>query len=202
METFLMGHKETEELPGMKGKKHYIYLPEFVYGSMDGLVTTFAIVTGAVGASLSPVVIIILGLANVLADGFSMGSSNYLSAVSEASLNDKKDCEPSQTQSMEQALNCKPPMRQAVVTFFSFVIIGLIPIIPFVIPLFVPSFSDSAVYVSVGATLIAFAVVGYVSGIIEKKNPFFAALRNALIGGFAALISFVVGIGLATAFGI
>jgi VIT1/CCC1 family predicted Fe2+/Mn2+ transporter len=63
------------------------YLPEFVYGSVDGVVTTVAIITGAVGAGLSSPIIFILGLANVLADGWSMGSSEYLSSISEAQMN-------------------------------------------------------------------------------------------------------------------
>ncbi len=46
------------------------YLREFVYGAIDGTVTTFAIVSGVVGAGLSPSIVLILGLANVLADGF------------------------------------------------------------------------------------------------------------------------------------
>lgn len=59
------------------------YLPDFVYGANDGIVTTFAVVAGAAGALLSPGVIIILGIANLLADGFSMGASNLLSLKSE-----------------------------------------------------------------------------------------------------------------------
>lgn len=50
----------------------------FVYGAIDGAVTTFAIVTGVIGASLSPSIIVILGFANLLADGFSMAIGNYL----------------------------------------------------------------------------------------------------------------------------
>ena len=53
------------------------YLRDFVYGGIDGAVTTFAIVAGVVGAALSSKVILILGLANLLADGFSMAASNY-----------------------------------------------------------------------------------------------------------------------------
>ncbi|NBN78318.1 hypothetical protein GWI72_08570 [Microvirga tunisiensis] len=53
------------------------YLRDWVYGGIDGAVTTFAIVAGAVGASLSPQVVLILGLANLLADGFSMAAANY-----------------------------------------------------------------------------------------------------------------------------
>lgn len=50
----------------------------FVYGAVDGTVTTFAIVTGVIGASLSPAIIVILGFANLFADGFSMAIGNYL----------------------------------------------------------------------------------------------------------------------------
>lgn len=59
------------------------YLADFVYGANDGIITTFAVVTGAVGASLSPGVVIILGVANLIADGFSMGASSFLSTTSE-----------------------------------------------------------------------------------------------------------------------
>lgn len=59
------------------------YLREFVYGGIDGAVTTFAVVAGAVGADLDTSIIIILGFANLLADGFSMSVGAYLSAKSE-----------------------------------------------------------------------------------------------------------------------
>lgn len=55
-------------------------LEDFVYGATDGAVTTFAVVAGVVGASLSPSIVLILGFANLLADGFSMAIGNYLSA--------------------------------------------------------------------------------------------------------------------------
>ena len=54
------------------------YLRDAVLGAVDGTVTTFAVVAGAVGASLAPPVVIVLGLANLFADGLSMGVSNYL----------------------------------------------------------------------------------------------------------------------------
>ncbi len=55
-----------------------VYIKDFVYGGIDGAVTTFAVVTGVAGAGFSSVVIIVLGLANILADGFSMAIGNYL----------------------------------------------------------------------------------------------------------------------------
>ncbi len=53
------------------------YLRDWVYGGIDGAVTTFAIVAGAVGAGFSERVALILGVANVIADGFSMAAANY-----------------------------------------------------------------------------------------------------------------------------
>lgn len=56
------------------------YLSEIVYGGIDGSVTTFAVVAGAVGADLGSSVILILGFANLIADGFSMAVGAYLSS--------------------------------------------------------------------------------------------------------------------------
>lgn len=59
------------------------HLRDWIYGGIDGAVTTFAIVSGVVGGRLSALVILILGFANLLADGFSMAVSNYLGTKSE-----------------------------------------------------------------------------------------------------------------------
>jgi len=59
------------------------YLGDFVLGAVDGTVTTFAVVAGAAGADLTGRVAIILGMANLLADGFSMAAGNYLSTKAE-----------------------------------------------------------------------------------------------------------------------
>lgn len=67
------------------------YLREFVYGGIDGAVTTFAVVAGGFGANLDPGILIILGLANLLADGFSMSVGAYLSAKSERDNYDKHE---------------------------------------------------------------------------------------------------------------
>ena len=59
------------------------YIGSMVYGALDGIVTTFAVVSGVAGADLSSNVILILGIGNLLADGFSMGTGDYLSTKSE-----------------------------------------------------------------------------------------------------------------------
>ena len=48
-----------------------------MYGGIDGAITTFAIVAGVAGAGLSDRVALILGVANIVADGFSMAAANY-----------------------------------------------------------------------------------------------------------------------------
>jgi VIT1/CCC1 family predicted Fe2+/Mn2+ transporter len=59
------------------------YIRDFIYGGIDGAVTTFAVVSGVSGAELSPAIILILGFANLVADGFSMAASNYLATRAE-----------------------------------------------------------------------------------------------------------------------
>ncbi|PRY07285.1 VIT1/CCC1 family predicted Fe2+/Mn2+ transporter [Pontibacter ummariensis] len=64
-------------------RKPHSYLKDFVYGAVDGTVTTFAVVSGVAGAGLAPKVILVMGLANLLADGFSMAVSNFLGVRAE-----------------------------------------------------------------------------------------------------------------------
>lgn len=59
------------------------YIGDLVYGGLDGIITTFAVVSGVAGANLGTGVILILGLANLFADGFSMATGAYLSTKSE-----------------------------------------------------------------------------------------------------------------------
>jgi vacuolar iron transporter family protein len=67
----------------LRNKFHGSYLRDWIYGGIDGTVTTFAIVAGVVGADLSASVLLILGFANLLADGFAMAASNYTGTKSE-----------------------------------------------------------------------------------------------------------------------
>ncbi|MBI2591191.1 MAG: VIT1/CCC1 transporter family protein [Candidatus Brennerbacteria bacterium] len=66
------------------------FIRDIVYGANDGIITTFAVVAGVAGASLDSGAVIILGLANLAADGFSMAASNYLGSRSERQLMEKE----------------------------------------------------------------------------------------------------------------
>ena len=74
-----MEHEHSEQAIArrLSGAPSFSYLRDWVYGGIDGAVTTFAIVAGVIGAQLSSRVVLILGIANLVADGFSMAASNY-----------------------------------------------------------------------------------------------------------------------------
>lgn len=65
------------------------YLRDFVYGAIDGAVTTFAVVSGVAGAGLAPGIVIVLGVANLLGDGFSMAAGNFLGTRADEQLLDR-----------------------------------------------------------------------------------------------------------------
>lgn len=162
-------------------------LREFVYGGMDGAVTTFAVVTGAAGANLSTRIILILGFANVLADGFSMAVGSFLSEKSEQDLSVHKG------ESTRE--DHESPIGASIATFLSFILVGFIPLSIYTAD-FVFKFglaaNDALVY-SVLLTLAAFALIGLLRARITKITKNQAVMESLGLGIAAAVISFVVG---------
>ncbi len=149
-------------------------LPAIVYGGSDGAITTFSVMAGAAGAGLDPRIIIILGCANLASDGFSMASSDFLSEESKEKANEKKS------------------LKEAAVTFVSFVTIGLIPLIPFLLALFI-TIPINKFLLSMMLTLIAFISIGYIRASILKKNIPLMVLQSVAIGTTCALVAYFVG---------
>ncbi len=161
-------------------------LREFVYGGMDGAVTTFAVVTGAAGANLGSRTILILGFANVLADGFSMAIGSYLSEKSDQDLSVSKGNSKKEDHSS--------PLSASVATFVSFLIVGLIPLSVYTLDyLFGWQLGDEALLWSVLLTLMAFSVIGYLRGAITKTSRLRTVLESLGLGLAAAIISYAVG---------
>lgn len=152
-------------------------LSEFIYGGMDGVITTVAIIGGALGANISHKYAFVLGTANVIADGFSMGISRYNSLTNI----DKT------RQESNSYLSHKSPFYSALATFTFFILLGAIPLLPFV--LF--SFSDTSLMKQMLLlfSLCAFILIGAIKGYTINK-PLTSILETLLIGGFAAFISF------------
>jgi VIT1/CCC1 family predicted Fe2+/Mn2+ transporter len=156
------------------------YLPEFVYGGMDGAITTFAVVSGVIGASLSSAIVLILGFANLFADGFSMAISDYLSIRSRNDLIKRPE---------------KNAMKSAIATFFSFLIIGFIPLFSFVIAAGTqnPVLTENQFKYSIILTGLALITVGWFKGEVTGKHKIKSAIQTFLIGGVAALLAFFAG---------
>ena len=160
------------------------YFPEFVYGAIDGLITTFAIVSGVMGASLSAGVILILGFANVLADGFSMGASNFLSSRAEYDLQKKDNADHS---------NDKLPIKTGLATFISFIIVGMVPLLPFIFGYFHEVDQGVLFKYSIFITGAVFFIIGLFRGFITKTSLLRSGLETLLVGALAAFISYFVG---------
>lgn len=153
------------------------YLPEFVYGAIDGTVTTFAIIAAVSGAHLSPIIVLIVGFSNVLADGFSMATSNYLSERSDNAVHGNT--------------NAKSPLKTAAMTFISFVLVGSIPVIPFALSMAIGGFNPF--FVSIIATAATFLVIGYIRGRVVGRTGFRSSLGTLLLGSIAATIAYSAG---------
>lgn len=148
------------------------YLPDLIYGANDGIVTTLAVISGVVGASLSTRVILILGFANLLADGFSMGASNVLARRSEAEM--------------------VPLLRSAkhgVATFTGFVLAGFVPLIAYLIPWS----SGDRFQLAIGMALLTLFLVGASRAAFTKRGAFRAGLEMLLIGAVAAGLAYLIG---------
>lgn len=148
-------------------------LSEFVYGGIDGIITTFSIIAGSAGGELTRKVILILGISNVLSDGYSMGISRYLS---------------SKTEIAQGILQQKNALFSGIATFLSFVIIGLMPVIPFM-------FNDGkkAQKQSFITALVVFFMIGSVKGFYLNESIIKNGLETLTIGISAAGISYYIG---------
>lgn len=154
---------------------------------MDGAVTTFAIVTGAVGAGLESKYILILGMANVLADGFSMAVGAYLSEKADQQLTAKNK--------NEKHISNDSPLEASVATFVSFIIVGLVPLSVYIADFsFDLELGDGAVVYSIVLTLIAFIAIGYLRAVITGINRLKSVLESFGLGLAAAVISYSVGV--------
>ncbi len=161
-------------------------LREFVYGGMDGAVTTFAIVTGAAGASLESKYILILGLANVMADGFSMAVGAYLSEKADQQLEEKKTGKKND--------NVESPLSASIATFISFILVGLVPLLIYILDFTLDlNLGEDALVYSITLTLVAFAGIGYLRAIATKISKATSVLESLGLGVAAAVISYTVG---------
>jgi len=168
-----------------KIKQHFEdYLSEFVYGGIDGAVTTFAVVAGATGAGFSLQVILVLGFANLIADGFSMSVGSYLSKKSELELMVKRK---------ESIKDESSPVINGLTTYVSFILVGLVPLLAYTIDFIFDLDSDSLFLLSIISTAIAFFGIGLLKSRVAKTPVLRAVVETMFLGLIAALFAYVLG---------
>ncbi|MFW6078705.1 MAG: VIT1/CCC1 transporter family protein, partial [Gemmatimonadota bacterium] len=163
------------------------YLSDLVYGANDGIITTFAIVAGVAGAELSATVVLILGVANLIADGFSMGASNYLSIRS--------------SEEARAAVGLRPEephaARHGAATFLAFLIAGSVPLVAYLLP----SGVGDRFLVATVLTLLTLFGVGALRSVVTRIRWWRSGLEMLLVGAAAAAVAYGIGAFLARASG-
>lgn len=219
-------------------QKYQDYLGEFVYGAIDGSVTTFAVVAGASGAHLDSSVVIILGFANLIADGFAMSVGSYLSNKSEIDNYEKhrnvevweveniphkereeireiyaakgfegdllekvvdQICSNKEVwvdtmmkEELEMIQTGKSPFSMGAVTFVSFVLVGFIPLLVYVLD-YTGITVSNLFLTSTLLTVAAFASIGYLKGYVTETSKWRSVAETVALGAIAAALSYVVG---------
>ncbi|NBG66814.1 VIT1/CCC1 transporter family protein [Acidiluteibacter ferrifornacis] len=233
-------HREYEYHNGSKfWDKWNDYIGEFVYGGIDGSVTTFAVVAGAAGANLDSSVVIILGFANLIADGFAMSVGSYLSNKSELerfekheqveywevehlpekereevkeiyaakgfegellekvvdviTANKKRWVDVMMKEELGMIKEEKSPIKMGAVTFISFIVVGFIPLLVYVLDYLSSTKIEQPFLVAILLTSVAFMLIGWLKSSVNQTNPFRSIIETLMLGAFAAGLSFLVG---------
>jgi len=232
-------HSE-KEIHGDKSflNRFHDYLGEFVYGGIDGSVTTFAVVAGSAGAGLESSIVLILGFANLIADGFAMSVGSYLSTKSEkehfekhmaieywevdnlpdverqeireiyeakgfkgklledvvATITADKDrwVDVMMKEELEMAKETKSPFAMGGVTFLSFILFGLVPLIIYVVD-FLNPLTQNLFFIASVLTALCFISIGFLKSAVTDTPRLRSILETLLLGGAAATLSYFVG---------
>jgi vacuolar iron transporter family protein len=206
-----------------------------VFGANDGLVSNLALVMGVAGANPAPGVIVLAGVAGLLAGAFSMAVGEYISVRSQRELLDHQlafeRTQIRDTPDQERAILSRvyegrgltadeaerfvgrvfadpenaatllifeevgldarsigSPTAAAGSSFVAFVIGALVPLIPYLLFGGVTAFATS-----LGVSLGALALLGYLISRQTHRPPLYASVRQVLLGGSAAAVTYAVG---------
>lgn len=149
-------------------------LSTFVSGSVNGLITTSAIIATLGGANISPLFILIITLVTLFSNGLANAVSLYLSGGNTTD-------------------NGCPLLLQSVLQLLSFVIIGAIPLIALIFTLIFGVHINNVYNISY--MLIAFSLffIGMIEGKLTNEQPLLYGVKSLIIGGTASFFSYLVG---------
>ena len=155
------------------------YIRDLVYGANDGIITTFAVVAGVVGGALSHTAILVVGAANLVADGLSMGVGNYLSIRAHESARRAERLPVEETRAW----------RHGLATLIAFVVAGALPLAPFLFPIA----RDDRFGWSVSVTIGALFLVGAARGAVTADRWWKAGAEMLALGVVVAAAAFGAG---------
>jgi VIT1/CCC1 family predicted Fe2+/Mn2+ transporter len=156
------------------------YLKDIVYGANDGLVTTFAVVAGVEGGALSQRAVLIVGLANLLADGLSMAVGNYLSIRSNESVR----------RTLMLPEEEARPARHALATFMAFATAGAVPLLPYLLSGLTAASRPFAATVATFATLFG---IGALRASVTEDRWLTSGLEMLALGAAVAVVAYYAG---------
>jgi VIT1/CCC1 family predicted Fe2+/Mn2+ transporter len=168
-------HVEPQTVLGIA--RHYIR--DIVYGANDGVITTFAVVAGVTGGTLAPPTVLVLGAANLLADGLSMGVGNYLGIRSDERVREAQGLPEQEAY----------PARHGLATFLAFVAAGAVPLLPYV-------FSGTGLHrfpASTGLSLMVLFVIGAARSRVGTGSWWANGLEMLLLGVAVGGVAYFAG---------
>src|SRR5688572_6408212 len=155
------------------------YIRDLVYGANDGIITTFAVVSGVAGGQLSQVAVLVVGAANLAADGVSMGVGNFLAIRA-----DERAREADGLPELE-----RHPWKHGLATLLAFVVAGAVPLVPYVMP----SLGSDRLLVSTAATFSALYLLGAARALVTRDRWWLTGLENLALGAVVAGAAYAAG---------
>ena len=155
------------------------YIRDRVYGANDGIITTFAVVSGVAAGALPQIAVLVIGAANLAADGVSMGVGNLLAIRA-----DERAREAAGLPELERY-----PWKHGLATLLAFVVAGAVPLVPFVIP-FPP---ESRFGVSAASTGGALFGLGAARALVTDDRWWKSGLETLGLGAIVALAAYGAG---------
>jgi vacuolar iron transporter family protein len=157
------------------------YLRDLIYGANDGLITTFAVVAGVAGGALAQRTVLVIGVANLFADGLSMAAGNYLSIRSNESVRRAQNLPEEEAR----------PFRHAGATFLAFAVAGALPLLPYVFHA-IPA--DERFRTAVAVTLGALFGIGALRATVTDDRWWISGLEMLGLGVVVAAVAFASGV--------
>ena len=154
-------------------------LKSIIYGGIDGIITMFNIAAGITGAKLKTKYIFILGLAVLISDGLSMGVGDYLSL--------KADIKRKKIHQKNNLIKNIDPLKNAIITFTSFVIFGFVPIIVYSLINGKQKSKFTKLFISI---ILSLFVLGIIQSKFTKEKWYYSGSKLALFGCITSLLSY------------